>query len=183
MADVITAPISAPATPRPTRSSNSSTSSGAVSQSVCVRSPTARPASNAPSTIMRPDRTINSAVIRRSPSAPGVCHHHAVARHACAASAKARPGRSLIGRALSVQTSGLATVSTAAPNATGSSAVQGGGSSRAGRTAANTRYKRKTETSAATRESSARARASTCEAGPAADRRATTGAASLPRAT
>ena len=55
MVKVMVAPMMAPATPRPMRSMSTSGSSGAVSQSVCVRSPTAKPAMSAPSTIIRPD--------------------------------------------------------------------------------------------------------------------------------
>ena len=64
-----------------------------------MRSPTARPAISAPSDD-HPCRTRPACPAtsggRRRPA--GVCHHHAVSRHACAASASARPGRSLIGR-------------------------------------------------------------------------------------
>ncbi len=55
---VIALPRSAPAPPRPVRSSSTTPSSGSVSQIVCVRAPTARPAMSAPTTISRPDSAI-----------------------------------------------------------------------------------------------------------------------------
>ena len=92
-------PIIAPATPRPTRSSSTSSSSGSGephrlrSQADAERRQ--ERADHDHAARRRHDRRRRR---RRSPSGPGVCFHHADIRHACDASAAARPGRSLIGR-------------------------------------------------------------------------------------
>ena len=73
---------------RPMRSTRTSSSSGAVSHSVWVRRPTARPASNAHRGRSPPrGGASSSGVSRRSPSEVGACHHHAAEQRACAASA------------------------------------------------------------------------------------------------
>ena len=94
---------------------------------------------SAPATIIRPDAASVSADIRRSPPASGVCHHHAVSRHACAAMASASPGRSLMGRTASVQVSGAARLTPAAAMATGSIEDHGGVAPRTGASATNPR--------------------------------------------
>ena len=57
-------PSSAPATPRPTRSNSTSTSSGTVNHTVCERKPMLSAARNAPITIIRPDAAVDG---RRQP--------------------------------------------------------------------------------------------------------------------
>ncbi len=74
-------------------------------------------ARNAPITIIRPEAAVTAAGKRRSPSSRGVCLHHATIRHACAASARARPGRSLIGRTARYQNSGHEAAIAVAANA------------------------------------------------------------------
>ena len=108
--NVIALPSSAPAAPRPARSSSTTASSGSVSQIVCVRMPTASPAISAPATINRPDCPIaaGSALSARRRRT------NADARHACAASAMPRPGMSLSGRSAVNQNSGDATTTSVA---------------------------------------------------------------------
>ena len=110
-------PIIAPATPRPTRSSNTSTSKGTVNHTVCDRMPMLNAASSEPVTISRPDAAVIAGVNRRSPSGPGACRRHASIKHACADNAKARPGRSLIGRAAKYQNNGHDAVTVVAAKA------------------------------------------------------------------
>ena len=92
----------APATPRPMRSTRTSGNSGAVSHSVCVRSPTASAGDE------RAEHNHPAGRRQRRPAHPPVAAGvgrlppPAVSRHACAASASASPGRSLMGRTASV---------------------------------------------------------------------------------
>ena len=59
--NVMPLPSIAPATPRPIRSSNTSSNSGTVNQTVCDLRPMLTAARNAPSTIIRPDADIRAA--------------------------------------------------------------------------------------------------------------------------
>ena len=108
--NVIALPSSAPAAPRPARSSSTAASSGNVNQIVCVRMPTASPAISAPATINRPD----SAIAAASALSARRRRTNADARHACAASAMPSPGTSLSGRSAVNQNSGDATTTSVA---------------------------------------------------------------------
>ena len=96
-----------------------------MSHTVCDRIPMLSAARKAPSTIIRPDADIAAGARRRSPSAAGRCRHQASSRQAWAASAHARPGRSLIGRTARYQNNGHDAAMAAAPTAAMSSERHG----------------------------------------------------------
>ena len=150
---------------------------GATSHNACDRAPMASAAASAP---LKSRQSSRGAGVRADAVIVDRCSTHAATSSACAASARANPGTSLIGRAAVNQNNGAVTARTAVRSARPSRPIRASAGSPRPSSRRNSTKSGMTAMAPASALTSASARASVPLPG-GAPKRATTGRASIPR--